>query len=512
MMSWRTGCLVGALSLASMSGAALGQLRIVTWNISFYNGGRESDFKTAVYGAFQGRSMSPDILMVQECESETGAANLLTYLNTAPGSPGDWSRFTFSDGPDSDTIVLFRTSKVRPANPAAPGDPDGYANPVLVVPGGNSAGAPRNVNRYDVQLQGYNAPSSVIALYPVHMKAGSASSDQSRRLDEATKIRANMTTLTAGWNFLIAGDFNVQSSTQTAYQKLVSLPVAGQVVDPISTPGSWNNNGSFQFVHTQDPAGAGGMDDRHDQILISTGLVDGVGFDYIGSFGTAYSTTTWNDANHSYRCWGNDGTSFNATLTVAGNAMVGPTIAQALINICVGAGHLPVFLDARVPAKVTSETTLDFGDSYVGDAPVTRALNVSNAGNTAVWTAQGIAALHYTLTAPADYSAPAGSFIDAAGGGGNAHTITLTAVDPGEYTQTLTIASDDPDQPSRLVTLTGKIWCKADFDHSGFVDIEDFDAYVQAFEEGVDAADFDGTGFVDVEDFSAFVQQFETGC
>ncbi|GMV25055.1 MAG: hypothetical protein AMXMBFR58_10860 [Phycisphaerae bacterium] len=52
----------------------------------------------------------------------------------------------------------------------------------------------------------------------------------------------------------------------------------------------------------------------------------------------------------------------------------------------------------------------------------------------------------------------------------------------------------------------------ADFDGSGFVDIEDYDAFVQAFELGGDDADFDGTGFVDIEDFNAFVVAFEAGC
>jgi photosystem II stability/assembly factor-like uncharacterized protein len=54
--------------------------------------------------------------------------------------------------------------------------------------------------------------------------------------------------------------------------------------------------------------------------------------------------------------------------------------------------------------------------------------------------------------------------------------------------------------------------CPADFDGSGFVDGDDFDAFVAAFEAGDVSADFDGSGFVDGDDFDAFVQQFETGC
>ncbi|MCC6428139.1 MAG: hypothetical protein IT435_15120 [Phycisphaerales bacterium] len=54
--------------------------------------------------------------------------------------------------------------------------------------------------------------------------------------------------------------------------------------------------------------------------------------------------------------------------------------------------------------------------------------------------------------------------------------------------------------------------CPADFDGSGFVDTDDYDAFVEAFEAGTDDADFDGSGFVDTDDFDAFVEAFEAGC
>jgi sugar lactone lactonase YvrE len=54
--------------------------------------------------------------------------------------------------------------------------------------------------------------------------------------------------------------------------------------------------------------------------------------------------------------------------------------------------------------------------------------------------------------------------------------------------------------------------CPSDFDGTGFVDTDDFDAFVVAFESGAQSADFDGTGFVDTDDFDAFVVAFESGC
>lgn len=54
--------------------------------------------------------------------------------------------------------------------------------------------------------------------------------------------------------------------------------------------------------------------------------------------------------------------------------------------------------------------------------------------------------------------------------------------------------------------------CPADFDHSGFVDNEDFVAFVLAFEAGDQSSDIDGSGFVDTDDYDAFVGAFENGC
>ncbi len=57
-------------------------------------------------------------------------------------------------------------------------------------------------------------------------------------------------------------------------------------------------------------------------------------------------------------------------------------------------------------------------------------------------------------------------------------------------------------------------WTKApaDFDGSGFVDTDDFTAFVLAFEAGGDDADVDGSGFVDTDDFTTFVLAFEAEC
>lgn len=60
--------------------------------------------------------------------------------------------------------------------------------------------------------------------------------------------------------------------------------------------------------------------------------------------------------------------------------------------------------------------------------------------------------------------------------------------------------------------MKSPVTCIADFDESGFVDLDDYSRFVAVFEAGEDLADIDGSGFVDIEDFSYFVAHFEDGC
>ena len=352
--SVRTG-IAAAAAVFACAGAASAQLRIANWNVTNYTGGRFAEFQTAIYGvvptglALEGQRFAPDIILGEEYISAAGVDAFRTLLNTAPGSPGDWASAPFIDGPDTDCGFFYRTSKVQ------------YLNTVIVSQAtGSTALPPRNTYRYDFRLVGYgNTPATSFGSFAVHFKAGSASTDQSRRLLEANKIRDNTngldtngpgTALPAGWNFVIGGDFNIQSSSQAAYQRMIGSETnnSGRFFDPINTPGSWNNNSAFRFVHTQDPSttGSGGMDDRHDQILLGGSFINGGGIEYIGNSALTYSTTTWNDPNHSYRCWGNDGTTFDLSLATNGNSMVGAAIAQALITTTnagsTSGGHLPV--------------------------------------------------------------------------------------------------------------------------------------------------------------------------
>lgn len=436
------------LTLAGLVMAALAapQLRVATWNLSNYTGGRHADLTTAIFGSFEGRKMQPDVIATQEFSSQAAQDSFLAMLNAGPLGP-IWQAAPFTNGADSDNAFFYRSDRVV------------LVNSTVISTGGNSPLPPRDTKRYDVVLLGYTHIAPKIAIYACHMKAGTTANDQSRRLAEAFAIRNNAQSLIGFDGAMVLGDFNLYTSTEDAYVKLTGSEAnnLGRFFDPISTPGDWDNNSAFRYIHTQDPSGPGGMDSRFDFILASQRLVNGSGLDYIGQPTTPYSTVTWNDPAHSYRAWGNDGTSFNSPLRIIGNAMVGSTIAQALVNAStVNGGHLPVYLDLRAPGEIgLNTTTLDFGTVVQGSAEA-RLIQVFNRAETARW-GSGIANLFYQLGTTSGFRAPGGTFMDAAGGGSNNHSIGLDTSTAGVKTGTLTVSTTDDPAHERTVSLTGQV-------------------------------------------------------
>lgn len=54
--------------------------------------------------------------------------------------------------------------------------------------------------------------------------------------------------------------------------------------------------------------------------------------------------------------------------------------------------------------------------------------------------------------------------------------------------------------------------CLADFNHDGFVNGDDYDAFADAFDQADAAADVNGDGFVNGDDYDAFADAFDSGC
>jgi len=496
--------------LTCLASLAHGQLRIGIWNITFYDGDPALDevFQTSIFDSFDGRSFRPDVLLIQEIDASS-TVYFLGVLNGDPRGGQDWQRAPVFDGPGVlDTAVFYRTSKV--SDVAA----------TLVSPGRGAPAHPRNLTRYTLSLPGYASPATQLVLYNTHMKAGSTPEDEQRRLEEAIAFRADADRLPEGTHFLIGGDLNVKRSTEPAYERLIQSRRinAGRVFDPIATPGEWVNNPAFVFVHSQDPFTQ--MDDRLDQILVNDDLLDGEGLDYLGDWTTPFSTVTFDDPNHSHRSWGNDGLSFDTPIRRRGNTMVGQFIAQALYDSTNGlSGHLPVFCDFLLPARVGATPRLNFGRVPQGTV-VELDLTVWNAGDADLWGRTdtiaapdgGIQPLRYQLSGDR-VATPSGEFTDEAGDEGNTHRIVVEASMPGVFDGEVRIESNDPDQPIRTVQVMGEIVsCAADLDGDGELTIFDFLVFQNLFDTGDPIADFDGDGSLTLFDFLAFQNAFDAGC
>ena len=489
-----------------LAAPAIAQLRVATWNLTNFGGDqadRNAAVRTALFDEFNGRSMRPDVIVLQEITGESAAMRLPAIFNADPRGGQDWALAPFIDGPTTDSALLYRTSRVS------------VREVVVAAPGGGDPLPPRNTMRYDLAINGYATP--VLSLYSTHMKAGTSATDRDRRQAEAAAIRADAQALAEGTHIMLLGDFNMQSSAEAGYQTLIESRANnnGRLFDPIASPGSWNDSSLFRFIHTQDPVTA--MDDRFDLILINDDLFDGDGLEYLGDVSVPFSRTRFDDPNHSYRTWGNDGGSFDAPLRVSNNQMVGPVIAEALRDAPGGTlGHLPVFLDLLVPAKIGTLASLNFGEVDVGEE-VVLSLPVGNLGSVALWSADGIQPLRFAVVAPAPFEAPLELTEVPAGAPTVFVPITLRADAAGVIDTELRVVNNDPDRPEAIVRLTATVvggggGCRADLDGDGVLTLFDFLTFQNLFSAGDLAADFDGDGVLTLFDFLAFQNAFDAGC
>ncbi len=211
----------------------------------------------------------------------------------------------------------------------------------------NISAYPRDIYAYKFY---YNSPdlnngdTVFFTYYLAHLKGGSDQSDKQDREDAANSLMSYIDYYNTSDNYLLAGDLNLYTSTEQAYQRLTNYSVQEiRFADP-GIAGNWHNNETYKMYHTQSSfydgngcAIGGGLDDRFDFIMFSNAVENNSDkIEYI---------------DDSFIVIGQDGNHFNSGVGYQGNSSVPSEVLDALSY---NSDHLPVyaeFLINQTPAE-----------------------------------------------------------------------------------------------------------------------------------------------------------------
>ncbi len=266
----------------------------------------------------------PDIFMVCELESESGADRILntSFANTR----ANYKRATFVSNQSDSTdllqqMVYFNSDKFSLI------DQKVYVTTV------------RDINRYTLLLHttDLEQDSVIFELFVAHLKSSTGTANATLRYNMTDTFVQALAQIPTSSNVLFAGDFNLYRSTELAYMHLVdTLNRSHLMVDPIYTTGSWQDKPEFASVHTQSTrtsaqgfgmfGATGGVDDRFDFIFMSKQLED-----------TTRSVYYLED---SYVAFGNNGNCLNKAINNDScSGLYSASLRQSLHDM---SDHLPV--------------------------------------------------------------------------------------------------------------------------------------------------------------------------
>lgn len=309
--------IISLLLLIVISVQGQERVKIMTYNLLQYpnnSANRNEYFQTVV------STVNPDILVVQEMKTNTGFNMFSSQVLDGSYSSGD-----FNDNDFLNNAIYYKTNVFQfISNVAIPTDL-------------------RDINQYTLV---HKITADTIILYSVHLK--SSQGYEFQRLSEINSLREITDKLAIDANYIVLGDFNIYTSNEPAFQRLLDQSSSGYFLDPLNAPGDWNNNSNFAYLHTQstrstnigDGGASGGLDDRFDMILISQSVLDYGGIDYIDG---------------TYKPIGNDGAHFNKSINELPNNAVSSQVANALFF---ASDHLPVSAEFYFGVSTSADETI----------------------------------------------------------------------------------------------------------------------------------------------------------
>lgn len=318
-------------------------ITIVSYNLlNFPDGRNDCSSNTLVpmrYDTLQKimEYIKPDIFVACEVQVKRGADSVLTRSLNVNGNQNyamaNWVA-NGSGSNDLNNILFYNTDKLE------------------LLWQDEVQNSTRDINHYVLYALDPNLANhydtTFYEVFMCHLKAGNSASNAATRAGQIELLRNYIDARPLNRHYFVCGDLNVYSSSEDAYQGLITGG-ANPLKDPINTPGNWNNNGSYSSVHTQstrssgnfDCGSTGGLDDRFDQILVSNNVLNGI------------DSVTY--INGSYQVIGNDGNHFNGSINSGSNSQYPDYLANALFYM---SDHLPVVLKTKINYPLTNGLAL----------------------------------------------------------------------------------------------------------------------------------------------------------
>ena len=272
----------------------------------------------------------PDIFMICELQSEYGA-NLI--LDISLNSDGEKYR-------------------MAPFEPSQSGDPDHlqmvfYRKSIFTLENSEVIATPvRDINHYQLKLSTADQETDPVffEIFVTHLKSSQGTANKQLRLEMVQQFTDRLEMMDPNSYVLFAGDLNLYTHTEPAYQELLNPSNNIVMADPLERPGSWHDKPEFQDIHSQStrissgPFGAGaggGLDDRFDFILISENMMTDPKLRYIPE---------------TYKSFGNNGNCFDNSINSPDcDGDFSQTLRNNLYNM---SDHLPIVMNVETNKEI----------------------------------------------------------------------------------------------------------------------------------------------------------------
>ena len=393
VLAWLPFLLTGAIAPAASAQTVT--LRVVTYNIeadtggystprpglitpssggSVTNGGVLEGIGEEILGSDPAQPI--DILALQETTSNpTTVQPIVNGLNAYYNVSDMYAMSTYQatstggtgGGPNA---MVYNTRTVQLIASVGVGTP-------------SSSGEAREVVRYEFAPAGVTAtPANEFYVYVSHYKAGTTSSDLTRRAIEAGTIRTNSAALPSDARVLYVGDYNVSTSTETSYQNIVGITLEGiQGIDPFNVTGATGINWTTSSLLSYKTESATSLHYRDDFQVMSSNVYYGV------AGGLAYVPGTYhtfgNNGTTPYQGSVNSGSDTSLNNSIPTNAPI--SASQLYQDLTTASDHLPVVADYTIPLPASSPSASFSGSPTNGVAPLAVTFADTSTGNVTNW-------------------------------------------------------------------------------------------------------------------------------